>query len=350
MKPTTFQQSRELVNRRYFHQFQKHDYIIKTKEQIKDWVKDFEKLRYQILKSQDSNKYNYASERFNLYEQEEMTVVYWKGEIVAFSSLYNRDYYPKGLSRVLNRMWKAPKIRFLAFHYIIPFAMLSIQLSKALSLKKKAVFISLTGKRNWLKALTAYLKEKDEKWIYCDRQYKIAPGIDESCWQNVAYLPLKPGCDLSFLDFPSRKSLHLGSPYYMLFKPLRVGQYGLLRLYGKFLKLLRVLWYGSLRILWYGSLRLYGKLLRLLRVLWYGSLRLYGKLLRLLRVLWYGSLRLYGKLLRLLRMLWYGLGWFYGTVLLFLFHHSPPMKLYYFSEYQYHKRIKPLLNKKRSLK
>ena len=344
MEQISIKKSRELINKEYFYQFQEQDYIIKTKEQIKDWVEDFEKVRSQILKSQDSNKHNYTFERFDLHKQEEITVVYWKGEIVAFSSLYrNEGYYPEDISRVLNRMWKAPKIRFLAFHYIIPFTMLSIQLSKAISLKKTAVFISLEGKRNWLKALTAYLKEKDERWIYCEKQYKVAPGEDESCWQNIAYLPLKQGYDLDFLGFPCRRSLYLDSPYYMLFKSLRVARHRLLELYGKLLKLLRRLRQELLKLL----RRSRQELLKLFRSLWYGLLRLFRRsrqeLLKLFKGLWYG-------LLKLFRKLWYGLGWFYGTVLLFLFHHSPPMKLYYFSEYQYHKRIKPLLNKKRNLK
>ena len=57
-------------------------------------------------------------------------------------------------------------------------------------------------------------------------------------------------------------------------------------------------------------------------------------------------LRCRGLLWRALGYLWYGMGWFYGNILLFLFHHSPPMKAYYFSRYQYKTRIKPLLQKK----
>ena len=73
----------------------------------------------------------------------------------------------------------------------------------------------------------------------------------------------------------------------------------------------------------------------------------------------YILMRFYGSvILRLFGWLWYGLGWFYGHVLgwfyghvlLFLFHHSPPMKIYYFSMYQYHKRIKPFLDKKKRMK
>lgn len=49
--------------------------------------------------------------------------------------------------------------------------------------------------------------------------------------------------------------------------------------------------------------------------------------------------------IKLFGSVWRFLGWLYGRVLLYIFHHSPPMKIYYFSEYQYHKRIKPMLKK-----
>ena len=63
--------------------------------------------------------------------------------------------------------------------------------------------------------------------------------------------------------------------------------------------------------------------------------------------LWFGLGWLYGHLLRyVLGPLWYAMGWGYGNILLFLFHHSPPMKLYYFSRYQYKTRIKAFFQKK----
>ena len=201
---TVIKKKRELINKRCSYQFQESAYTIKTKKHIQEWLEDFEKVRTQILKSQDSNKSNYDFEQFNLQEQEEITVVYWRGEIVAFSSLFNRAYYPKDLSRCLNRMWKSPKIRFLTEHYRIHLIMLSYQFQKAVSLKKNGVFISVQGKRNWLNLLTDYLKEKDERWVCCEEQYKVAPGKDESCWQYVAYLALKPGYKLKF---PHRKNL-----------------------------------------------------------------------------------------------------------------------------------------------
>ena len=121
--------------------------------------------------------------------------------------------------------------------------------------------------------------------------------------------------------------------------------------------------YGKLLLrplgkLWYVLGWLYGSVfLKGLGVVWYVLGWLYGKvlwpvyakfLLRPLGKLWYVLGWLYGSVfLKGLGVVWYVLGWLYGKVFLFLFYHSPPMKIYYFSRYQYHKRIKPLLNKKR---
>ena len=156
----------------------------------------------------------------------------------------------------------------------------------------------------------------------------------------------------------------------VLLKPLGMLWYSLGWLYGKILwPVYTTVLLKPLGMLWYSLGWLYGKvlwpvyttvLLKPLGMLWYSLGWLYGKilwpvyttvLLKPLGMLWYSLGWLYGRVfLKVFGKLWYGLGWLYGHVLLFLFHHSPPMKLYYFSEYQYHKRIKPLLDKKRTSK
>ena len=67
--------------------------------------------------------------------------------------------------------------------------------------------------------------------------------------------------------------------------------------------------------------------------------------LKALGGLWYVLGGVYGYVLKALGKLWYVSGWIYAHVLLFIFYRSPPMKIYYFSVYQYHKRIKPFFNK-----
>ena len=181
-------------------------FVIKTKSQISEWVEDFENLRVKILASSDKRKKNYSFEKFNLKEQEEITVIYFSGKIIAFSSLYYRNYYPNNTSRVLNRTWKSPQIRGINQSYwLLSKYMLAIQLKKAILLKKQAIFISVEGKKNrWLSRFITEAKKEEPGWVYLpDKYYKVAPGKDISCWQLVAYLPFKRNYTLSF---PSLKS------------------------------------------------------------------------------------------------------------------------------------------------
>ena len=74
-------------------------------------------------------------------------------------------------------------------------------------------------------------------------------------------------------------------------------------------------------------------------------------MLRVLGAVWYGMGWFHGHvILRMLGAVRYGMGWFYGHVFLFIFYHSPPMKIYYFTRYQYHKRIEPFLRKTKAKK
>ena len=387
MEKFTWSSKRELINKRSSLILQESSYIIKTKKQIKEWEEDFEKVRLEILKSQDPNKDNYTAKRFNLREQEEISLVYWKGEIISFSSLYNRDgYYPQDVSRVLNRMWKSPKIRFLTQHYAIPFIMLSKQLNQAISLKKSAVFISLFGKKNWLRMLTAYLKEQDERWVYCEEPYKIAPGKEEFCWQNVSYLSFQPRYNFApkVIPFFAKKSFNLGfhsfeSDFKLEKNSLKAHWIFLYKdshtiyslVHSLFFKI-GVLWkFLELKIKksWYFLINFFKRFQKYFlkyfrlnqmylkkyfrRFKWYFLKYLQRFNWHLLN--WFDLLKEYFinvkkwfkfSIKRIMSFIKRFIGWFYSHVLLVLFHRSPPMKLYYFSEYQYHKRIRSLLRKK----
>ena len=190
------------------------DFVIKTKDQISQWREDFEQLRKQILISGDSRKDNYTLKRFNLNEQEEVTVVYSKGEIIAFSSLYYRSYYPNNVSRVLNRFWKSPKIRYINQSYwLLGRYMLIPQLKKASLLKKQAVFISIEGKKsNWLSRFIKEAKKEESRWIHISNKfYKVAPNDDSSCWQNMAYFPFRSNYKL---EFPSLSLKEYNDKFY----------------------------------------------------------------------------------------------------------------------------------------
>ncbi len=124
-------------------------------------------------------------------------------------------------------------------------------------------------------------------------------------------------------------------------RALGVLRFGLGWLWGRvFLRALGVLWFG-LGWLW-------GRVfVRALGVLRFGLGWLWGRVfVRALGVLWFGLGWLWGRVfLRALGVLWFGLGWIYGRALIPAFHHSPPMKIFYFSKYQYYKRIRPELLK-----
>ncbi|MBC6415598.1 MAG: hypothetical protein GDA46_04315 [Bdellovibrionales bacterium] len=180
--------------------FQPRHLVLKTKSQISQWYEDFESVRQSILNSTDHNKKNYDFKGLNLKEQEEFTVLYLEREIVAFSSLYCRDYYPNNISRVLNRIWKSPKIRYVHQSYWpLSRKMLLPQIKKAHLLNKSAVFISIEGqKKRWLKRFIFEAKKEDSRWLVLPGFYKVAPGDDKSCWQNVILLPLKKNYKFQF--------------------------------------------------------------------------------------------------------------------------------------------------------
>ena len=145
----------------------------------------------------------------------------------------------------------------------------------------------------------------------------------------------------------------------LILRPLGTLWFATGWLYGNIiLKTLGKLWFA---IGWlYGQLFLktFVKLiLRPLGTLWFATGWLYGNIiLKTLGKLWFAIGWLYGQLflktfvkliLRPLGTLWFATGWLYGNIILVIIHHSPPMKIYYFSKYQYYKRIKkvnPLKN------
>ena len=176
------------------------NFVIKLKTETLEWLEDFEQTREQILNSDDPKKLNYSPKRFNIDEQEEITVIYLKGEIVAFSSLFCRSNYPRCVSRILNRLWKSPKIRYVHKPYwLIARYMLFPQLKQAKKLNKSAVFISVEGNRSqWLKRFTLEAKKENDQWEMLSEMYQVVPKNNSSCWQNIAFLPLKKDYKLSF--------------------------------------------------------------------------------------------------------------------------------------------------------
>ena len=173
---------------------------MKNKSTIQQWREDFEKLRSQILTSTDTRRENYSHSMFNIDEQEEISLLMLKGKIVAFSSLYSREHYPRGVFRALNRTWKDPYIRYVNRSYwLLSRQMLLPQIEKAKSLRSSAIFISTEGKRRrWLQRWVSEAQKENPAWTILPHMYQVAPCDSISCWQNVAYLPLQKGFQLKF--------------------------------------------------------------------------------------------------------------------------------------------------------
>ncbi len=163
-----------------------------TKEDFSTYKNSFDNILDKIQKSNDPNKLNYTPKRFPLDEQEEVTLLLYKNEVVAFSTLFHRDIFPDRVSRALNRMWKDPSIRFLDRPYwVVSRKMLLPQIEAAKSLNKKAIFISVQGERsNWLRRWVSEAKKDIPGWQIASGVRKVANGDDPLCWQHVAYLPL----------------------------------------------------------------------------------------------------------------------------------------------------------------
>ena len=163
--------------------------------------------------------------------------------------------------------------------------------------------------------------ENKMSWSF-EKEWAFSHGDNTSYYSFLYHFFFKMG---RFWGYSSSKSLFVRTIQFLFFvlksRLYYMLRLGISRLYGKALWLRgKALWLRG-KALW-----LYGKVIFMIG--W-----LYGRVL-----LW-----LYGKVI-------FMMGWLYGRALLPLFYHSPPMKLYYFSRYQYYKRISPIFWKKKNNK
>lgn len=162
------------------------------------WLNDFELTRSKILESDDAKKINYSEKNFILDEQEEISIVYYDNELVAFSTIFKGpnkgDFrYPQGTYRVLNRSWKSPKIRWRKPPYfILSKLMIKPQINKAKELNANAVFVSSEGHRKrWLKSWINGANADYKNWTQINGMVQVCSSSYLKCWQNVGYLSLK---------------------------------------------------------------------------------------------------------------------------------------------------------------
>lgn len=157
-----------------------------TINDINHWYKDFELVLEKIKSSNDRYKDNYVKDNFNLFDQEDVSVIYLEDKLVAFSSVYSSPVYPKNTYRILNRFWKDELVRWNGY---VSITMLKHQLKVLKELNADCGFISAQGYRkrwmeNWIDR--AILKGFNFKQI--DGMVKVCNGGYKNCWHNVGYI------------------------------------------------------------------------------------------------------------------------------------------------------------------
>lgn len=136
----------------------------------------------------DKLKDNYKIENLEFDKFIDISVIIYKGEIVAFASVLDRDIWPSNTSRIFNRLlrnkkfeWKNP-----AFG-IISKLIHDHQINYCKSIKKDYVFISQENKKMWLQKWITQANEYSPNWIICDEKKKVTNGTSSGSTQYIAY-------------------------------------------------------------------------------------------------------------------------------------------------------------------
>jgi hypothetical protein len=70
----------------------------------------FEHYRQQELSAGEHELLeNYSYARFNLHDQEQLTIYYENGQPTMFSTIFRREWWLPGTYRITNRTWKIPR-------------------------------------------------------------------------------------------------------------------------------------------------------------------------------------------------------------------------------------------------
>lgn len=157
-----------------------------TLDDINYWYDDFESTLDKIKNSNDRYKNNYTAKNFDIFKQEDMSVIYVKDKLVAFSSVFSSPVYPVNTYRILNRFWKDDLVRWDGY---VSITMLRHQLDVLNELNADCGFISAQGYRkrwmqNWIDRAIA--KGFDFKQV--DGMVKVCNGSYKNCWHNVGYI------------------------------------------------------------------------------------------------------------------------------------------------------------------
>ena len=183
------------------------DFKLYTIDDIDYWAEDFEKTLNKIQKSNDPKKYNYTKEKFDISNQEDISIIYdLNDNLVAFSSVYSSKFYPKNTYRILNRFWKDESVRW---HGYVSITMLRHQIEVCKKLNATCGFISTEGNRSrWLKNWIDRAKLKGFNFKQIDGMVRVCNGSYKTCWQNVGYIMIdetKETPDFKYMDYEKWK-------------------------------------------------------------------------------------------------------------------------------------------------
>jgi len=139
--------------------------------------------------SNDKLSKNYTSEKIKFDSLNDITLIVYNDEIIAFASVLYKNIWPKNICRIFNRI-----LRNKEFDWVNPtFGIISKlthdhQVKYCKSIGKDYVFLSIEGKkRKYLQRWTKQADEYSPRWTLCNDKKWVCKGIPESCLQHITY-------------------------------------------------------------------------------------------------------------------------------------------------------------------
>lgn len=165
-------------------------------DSVSTWTKDpeldaiYESLRKKHLLKNYRLKNNYKIQ--HVYEVSAKSI-YWdkNGQPKIVCSILSRSCWPKGVYRILNRLWKTENEDTNIFTINYGFGMLiENQIQWCKDVGYNGVFMSREGSGNWQKwscnilnkMLNLNFEAPNKKYLTCDNEQ------NKSCWQRILYL------------------------------------------------------------------------------------------------------------------------------------------------------------------
>ena len=163
-------------------------YQVFNKQTYTPYKKQLNLLLNDFSNSTDKLSKNYTLENIDIDNLDDITLIVYKNNIVAFASVLSRSIWLKNTSRIFNRLlrnkrfeWKNP-----AFG-IISKLVHDHQIAYCKSVKKDYVFISQETKKLWLRKWVQQANEYNSGWTICDEKKKVTNGNSSGSIQHIAY-------------------------------------------------------------------------------------------------------------------------------------------------------------------